>query len=59
MENDTNAFLLLKKHGFWMKRIDWLAEHHHRQFYEERKYFLMMLTKLMTDLSNFEKTSFN
>lgn len=58
MENDANAFSLLKKHGFWMQRNEWKNEKHHDPFYMERKDFLMLLSKMVIALSDFEKRSY-
>ena len=58
MENDANAFSLLKKHGFWMKREEWLNENYHNRFYRERKDFLMLLIEMALVLCDFEERTY-
>lgn len=58
MENDENAFSLLKKHGFWMRRDEWLEENYHNRFYRERKDFLMFLVEMALVLFDFEKRTY-
>ena len=54
-----HAFVLLKKHGFWMRRKKWLNEkNHHDQFYKERKHLLILLKQMVIDLSDFEERSY-
>ena len=58
MENDAIAFSLLKKHGFWMRRNEWLDENYHDRFYRERKDFLMLLVKMTLVLLDFEQRTY-
>lgn len=59
MDNKANPLPVLKEHGFWMKRDDWVQEKNHQEeFYSERKLFLKMMEKMMEDLKNFESETY-